>query len=410
LAADPDVNVRSAADVLDGLLKDIVTEGNQFDVELFVPMLSKRIYVTNTECRKFLVSWLIVLDSVPDIIEMVQYLHSFLDGLFVMLSDSSEEIRNVVGATLAEFLAQVKRKSSKVNFGNVVQIVLSHCSTTDPYSYITSQTAVTWVTDLITIGNTLVLPYGSQILNSILPCMAHSSKAVEELAKGANKRLLDLVTQTTESVDVKSFLGAVQSQLLNQRVPTRLAALRWVLTLYLRSSSELLGYIDDIFPALLKTLSDSSEEVVRLDLQVLAKLASNDIYFGRLMSSMIQLFRTDRKLLEHRGNLIIRQLSLSIKPEQIYRALSKILEPEEDAEFASTIIQSLNLILLTATELHELRSDLKNLSSDNSQDLFTCLYKSWCHSPTAVFSLCLLSQVYEHASDLVVKLYVHRCP
>lgn len=387
-------------------------------------MLSKRIYVTNTECRKFLVSWLIVLDSVPDIIEMVQYLHSFLDGLFVMLSDSSEEIRNVVGAALAEFLAQIKRKSSKVNFGNVVQIVLSHCATTDPYNYITSQTAVTWVSELISIGNTVVLPYGSQILNSVLPCMAHTSRSVEDLAKGANKRLLELVMQTTESVDVRSFLGAVQSQLLNQRVPTRLASLRWVLTLYLRSSSELLVYMDDLFPALLKTLSDLSEEVVRLDLQVLAKLALDDIYFGRLMSSMIQLFRTDRKLLEHRGNLIIRQLSLSIKPEQIYRALSKILESEEDAEFANTMIQSLNLILLTATELHELRTDLKNLSSDNSQDLFTCLYKyvylaisnlhrsaispdvprSWCHNPTAVFSLCLLSQVYPHASDLVTKL------
>jgi len=29
--------------------------------------------------------------------------------------------------------------------------------------------------------------------------------------------------------------------------------------------------------------------------------------------------------------------------------------------------------------------------------------RSWCHSPTAVFSLCLLAQVYEHASSLVFK-------
>jgi len=33
--------------------------------------------------------------------------------------------------------------------------------------------------------------------------------------------------------------------------------------------------------------------------------------------------------------------------------------------------------------------------------LFTILYKSWCHNPVAVFSLCLLAQAYEHASNLL---------
>lgn len=28
-------------------------------------------------------------------------------------------------------------------------------------------------------------------------------------------------------------------------------------------------------------------------------------------------------------------------------------------------------------------------------------YRSWCHSPVATFSLCLLSQVYDHACDLL---------
>jgi hypothetical protein len=38
--------------VLDGLVKDVVTEGNTIDMDKFIPMLSKRVYVTNTECRK----------------------------------------------------------------------------------------------------------------------------------------------------------------------------------------------------------------------------------------------------------------------------------------------------------------------------------------------------------------------
>lgn len=38
-----------------------------------------------------------------------------------------------------------------------------------------------------------------------------------------------------------------------------------------------------------------------------------------------------------------------------------------------------------------------------SWSLFTTLYRSWCHNPVATIALCLLSQNYEHSSDLVQK-------
>lgn len=57
-------------------------------------------------------------------------------------------------------------------------------------------------------------------------------------------------------------------------------------------------------------------------------------------------------------------------------------------------MQALNLILLTSTELAELRSLLKKSLVDTcGKDLFLSLYASWCHSPMATISLCLLAQV-----------------
>lgn len=38
--------------------------------------------------------------------------------------------------------------------------------------------------------------------------------------------------------------------------------------------------------------------------------------------------------------------------------------------------------------------------------LFTSIYKSWCHNAVAAFALCLLSQAYEHASNLLQILCV----
>lgn len=41
----------------------------------------------------------------------------------------------------------------------------------------------------------------------------------------------------------------------------------------------------------------------------------------------------------------------------------------------------------------------------DGQALFTTLYRSWCHNAVSVFSLCLLAQAYEHASNLLSILY-----
>lgn len=88
------------------------------------------------------------------------------------------------------------------------------------------------------------------------------------------------------------------------------------------------------------------------------------------------------------------------------------------------MVQKLNLILITSPELAEFRRRLKNLESrvrdspvkfgfgllttrylqQDGQALFTILYRSWCNNAVSVLGLCLLSQAYEHASNLLTIL------
>lgn len=160
----------------------------------------------------------------------------------------------------------------------------------------------------------------------------------------------------------------------------------------------------EVFLELLKILNDPSEEVVRRDLQLLAQISnsSDDKYFEKFMRSLLGLFASDRRLLEGRGGLIIRQLGTSLNPEKIYRSFGDILEAEANLEFAASMVQILNLILTTAPEMAEMRRRLKNIDSNRDGfALFSSLYKSWCHNPIACFSLCLLSQAYEHASQIL---------
>jgi vacuole morphology and inheritance protein 14 len=103
---------------------------------------------------------------------------------------------------------------------------------------------------------------------------------------------------------------------------------------------------DATFPALLRILSDSSEEVVQFfvinfadrivkvikhDLILLAQISSTstEADFRNFMIKLLDLFSTDRRLLDSRGSLIIRQLCLSLQTERIYKSFAEILEKEE---------------------------------------------------------------------------------
>ena len=66
VVADPDQNVKNGSELLDRLLKDIVTESKKFDVVAFIPVLRERMYTRDKFVRQFLVSWISLLDSVPD--------------------------------------------------------------------------------------------------------------------------------------------------------------------------------------------------------------------------------------------------------------------------------------------------------------------------------------------------------
>ena len=98
------------------------------------------------------------------------------------------------------------------------------------------------------------------------------------------------------------------------------------------------------------------------------------------MHNLLELFSTDRRLLETRGSLIIRQLCLNLNTEKIYRTFAELLEREEvslvvgdprsdnnppfkDLEFAGVIVQKLSLILMTSPELAEFRRRLKSLET-----------------------------------------------
>ncbi|XP_061103037.1 protein VAC14 homolog [Conger conger] len=511
LAADPDPNVKSGSELLDRLLKDIVTESNKFDLVAFVPLLRERIYSNNQYARQFIISWILVLESVPDI-NLLDYLPEILDGLFQILGDSSKEIRRTCEVVLGEFLKEIKKTPSSVKFAEMANILVIHCQVSDESKTtndLIQLTSMTWMREFIQLAGRVVLPYSSGILTAVLPCLSYDDrkKNTKEAANACNHSLMKLVTpeddedeeeagQVNETPtredsppktleELNNSLNASQDsvgfsnisfftptsadraqvtldlegivQVLdrhlhdsNTGMMTRIAVLKWLYHLYIKTPRKMFRHTDSLFPMLLKTLSDDSDEVILKDLEVLAEIASSpagqtdgagscdgsdgksglqvpapaqagqpaagskaadsspstpsmNSYFYKFMINLLKRFSLEGKLLENRGAFIIRQLCLLLHAENIFHSMADILLKEEDLKFASTMVQTLNTILLTSAELFQLRNQLKDLRTQESCALFCCLYRSWCHNPVATVSLCFLTQNYRHAYDLIQK-------
>ncbi|CAN0871727.1 Protein VAC14 homolog [Linum grandiflorum] len=418
LSADSDANVQSAAHLLDRLVKDIVTESDQFSIEEFIPLLRERMNVLNPYVRQFLVGWITVLDSVPDI-DMLGFLPDFLDGLFNMLSDSSHEIRQQADSALSEFLQEIKNSPinvlfihnfltravlllKSVDYGRMAEILVQRAASSDEF---TRLTAITWINEFVKLGGDQLVPYYADILGAILPCISDKEEKIRAVARETNEELRAINAVPAEGFDVGAILSIARRQLSSEWEGTRIEALHWISALLIRHRGEVLNFLDDIFDTLLKALSDPSDEVVLLVLEIHACIAKDPQHFRQLVVFLMHNFRIDNSLLEKRGALIIRRLCVLLDAERVYRELSKILEGEADLDFASIMVQALNLILLTSSELAELRDLLKqSLVNAAGKDLFLSLYASWSHSPMAIISLCLLVQMYQHASAVIQSL------
>mmetsp|Transcript_5147 Transcript_5147/g.15711 ORF Transcript_5147/g.15711 Transcript_5147/m.15711 type:complete len:564 (+) Transcript_5147:650-2341(+) len=384
--------------LLDRLMKDVVTESDAFDMDAFMPLLGERIYVSNPFSRQFLVGWISTLESVPDL-DMLSHLPVFFDGLFHMLADANKEIRQQTFSVLSDFLREI-RDAEDVSYAPIVHVLVSHCSSYDRF---TRLTAITWLHPLIAHAEAQMLPFCAQILDPVLSSLSHPEEEIREAASRADATLRDLIHQSHEAhVEIPAVLLALTSHFSSQYVPTLLATLQWTHMLLRKAPAAVMELAPKLWPPLFRCLCNPSEEVVRLDLEALARMVPDASRLRPFCAHLLTLLRDERSILERRGALIVRQLCELLEPSNLFVTLAQGLTAEEDLDFASQMIESLNIILLTSPEALKLRVHLKRGVTDaDGADLLRTLYPAWCHSPVSLLSMCLVAQAYEHAACLI---------
>jgi vacuole morphology and inheritance protein 14 len=434
LCCDIDSNVRNGAELLDRLLKDTVMENSsnvtseKFDILVFIQLVRERIYSKNSYVRQFIVSWLKVLDSEPSI-NIIHYISELLDGLFQILDDPNQEIKKLCESLLGELLKEISTQPvEKLKFDEIINIILIHSANTN--DDLIQFMALQWLKEMCMRQNVHTLQYMPGILFVTLPCLSysdeHSKKNIRELAKLVNTKLWDVIeTITDEVINDLSLIKVVESLMKHLAVPndtlnvlTAIEGLKWLNHLIDKQPEATLKHIEVFFPVLIQFLSSLSKDMLELDLKLLANISSSvyltdDVdklatsnnkynkYFYKFMQQLVDLFHRDTQIRYEKGSIIIKQLCILLQPDDIYIIFAEILLNEADLEFTQEMVNILNTILLTSNELFELRNYLKEFNCEKSFKIFTSLYKTWSYNPIATVSLCLLSQNYEHAYNLI---------
>nr|CEL66036.1 TPA: Protein VAC14 homolog [Neospora caninum Liverpool] len=152
LYGDVDLDVRGGILFVDRLLKEIfVAASNWTGKEEFLLLLVKRCRVKSPFIKLLALSWISLLDSVPDT-DMLQHLQLFLESLFELLGDTNRDIRHAADACIAGLLEDVKENGHKTEvtvLASVARIVLRCLRSRDSFSRLT---ALVWLHALLSLA------------------------------------------------------------------------------------------------------------------------------------------------------------------------------------------------------------------------------------------------------------------
>ncbi|MCJ1422135.1 hypothetical protein MMC29_000014 [Sticta canariensis] len=253
LCADHDSAVHQATTFLDNLMK-ASWHVSRFDMPRFVPQLREDLTVLDSKKRMFLISWITVLASVPDI-DMLAHLPELLAGLLDALQDEAREVRTAaskalqvsfmggvrwpcpvvmrtpagpaqrgrLAAAAQEFLIEIQA-SQHVDCSALAAILVGRARAGDEA---TRLVAMRWLREFVGQAKEQLLAHYASILAAVLPGLSHPHAEVAAVAREANRQLLELPA-AWQSEDTEAALAVVSNELGSEQEQTRLDALHWV--------------------------------------------------------------------------------------------------------------------------------------------------------------------------------------
>ena len=148
LYADVDMDVRSGAELLDRKLKETIVgamNSGTFKAEDCVPVFARFVYMRNKATKRLTLTWLQELNEKLIGAPILEFLHLFLGGIFDMIADPTQAIRQSALAFLQSVLPKLLVVNSEaaivdlqsanvvVDFDEILQSLVTTMEHPDPF-------------------------------------------------------------------------------------------------------------------------------------------------------------------------------------------------------------------------------------------------------------------------------------
>jgi vacuole morphology and inheritance protein 14 len=367
LVADNESGVNTSAQIMDRLLKDIISSQplpapvetvgvsnvppagslrqRYFNLQRFIPLIRERIHVINPSTRIFILQWLSTLDSLPDV-ELDDYLSDFLGGLLLYLADPNPDVTQMTSTVLGRF-------TPTKNLDDIVSILLQHISGGPA-----AETSLLWLLRIASQKNL------APLLPQLLPALA-----------GPHRQTVQAILSKITDLDV-SLTPLLMNQVSHETMDVRLASLRLLDTLTTQHPEVKL----QAKPLLALLVADPNDAILKQTLALLSRQSTTPESINVLLTGLMDAKTLDKQ----RFSSIIRNLALTIDPEQLLICFSR-LKPWDST------LQRLTHLVITAPEFASIRKRLLE------GELFGQLYPAWQMDAVSVLTLCLFASRYNLA-------------
>jgi vacuole morphology and inheritance protein 14 len=82
-------------------------------------------------------------------------------------------------------------------------------------------------------------------------------------------------------------------------------------------------------------------------MDVLGNICLHEDYFNLVIEKILAIFYANKEILNSKMHIVIKKLCNILNPEKVYMAVAEKLNGVEDLGYVSSVVQTLDIILLT---------------------------------------------------------------
>ena len=240
LTSDSDQNVRSGAELLDRLLKDVVSESET--APNIGSLIRERIYAKEATARLFVSGWIILLTGNPAA-GFGEVLPAIIDGLFRSLDDTNINVQRQISNALQASL----QETSRSDISQLLPIVAEQLNISGgKNNWQLRYNTLLWLRHLIPINNEITVKSAGVCIRAIFKIKtdevsemkeAQRNAEINELKNDVQILLKRAILEKAESDELKSILQVLLS-ILDTDPTARLSCFNWLDTILEKSIAE----------------------------------------------------------------------------------------------------------------------------------------------------------------------------